>query len=72
MKELTIRVIDMKGNLLNEHELMFDYLDWCKDKGCKRIEETENRELINQYFREHDNIELNGYLLGLLDGTLWK
>lgn len=27
-----------------------DYLDWCKKKGIKDIKQTENRELLNEFY----------------------
>lgn len=53
----------------SESEIMFDYLDWCKKRGIKRIEDTENRELIRQY-AEETGTEINGLAYGLMLGKL--
>ena len=53
----------------SESKIMFDYLDWCKKRGIKRIEDTENRHLIKQY-AEETGTEINGLTYGLMLGKL--
>lgn len=53
----------------SESKIMFDYLDWCKKRGIKRIEDTENRHLIRQY-AEETGAEINGLAYGLMSGKL--
>lgn len=64
-KRLTFR--GEKLFIMNEVKIMFDYLDWCKKRGIKRIEDTENRHLIRQY-AEETGTEINGLTYGLMLG----
>lgn len=53
------------GRMKSESKIMFDYLDWCKKRGIKRIEDTENRHLIKQY-AEETGTDINGLTYGLM------
>ena len=60
--ETNIKTI--KGGKMKEVDFVTEYWDWAKRKGHK-AEETENRDLLNQFYhtefhKKHPNYEVNG------------